>query len=282
MRGGNSRAEPLTEAAVLELRACRTADLFRGEAKGETAMNKALVGLLIVLFVAVCMAADEPAPTRSPQALEILQKVDQTIKAVSAVRYKVKSTPTGVATNFVAPGEGSVVLVGWNGQMPEKFLIQAKGQREGKPVDVTGGGDGEGFYLIDHAGKKAYQDIDPAVMGSSRSTLFVLAMFEFVHDAPFDDELKADTVELVGTADVAGVECNEIRVVYAGGQGETHWFFAKSDSLPRRRVQKFTSPQGEGAIERTIVDLEVDPQLPEGLFAFKLPEGYQKIDDFAP
>jgi len=245
-------------------------------------MNKSLVGLLIVVSLAASVAAEEPAPARSPQALEILQKVDATIKAVSAARYKVKGTPSGVATNFVGPGEGSVVLAGWTGRLPEKFLIQAKGERAGQPVEVTAGGNADGYFLIDHRAKKAYEDIDPAVLGSSANTLFGLAVFEFVHDAPYDDELKADKLELVGTADVSGVECHEIRVVYAGGQGETSWFFSKKDFLPRRRVQKFTTPQGEGAIDRTITDLEVDPQLADSLFVLKLPEGYEKVDDFAP
>jgi hypothetical protein len=135
---------------------------------------------------------------------------------------------------------------------------------------------------VDHVGKKAYQDIDPAVMGSAANTLFGMAMLEFVHDKPFDDELEAETVELVGTADVGGVECHEIRVAYSGGRGESVWYFAKSDLLPRRRVQKFNTPQGDGAIERTLADLEIDPEVPEALFAFKLPEGYEQIDDFAP
>ena len=251
-------------------------------------MNRSIVGgLLILAGMGVAVAADEPPPpppkpTRSPQALEILKEADTKIKAVSSVRYKVKSVPTGIATNFSGTSEGTVVLSGWTGQFPEKFLIEAKGERGGKPMDFTGGGNGESYFLIDHVAKKAYQDIDPAVMGSAANVVFGLAMLEFVHDKPFDDELEADTVELLDPAEVGGVECHQIHVAYAGGRGESVWFFAKSDLLPRRRILKFQRPQGEGAIDRTLQDVEIDPQLPDSTFAFKLPEGYQKIDDFAP
>jgi outer membrane lipoprotein-sorting protein len=231
---------------------------------------------------ALAAAEPEPKTTRSEEALAILRKADAAIQAVSAVRYEITSTPTGAATRFVSPGQGSVVLSGWTGQFPERFRVEAKGEQGGKPYHVTGGGSGDAYFLIDHETKKAYDDIDPSVMGSYRRALFGMAMFEFVQDKPFDDELAAATVELVGRADVGGVECNELRVVYPGGQGESRWFFATSDNLPRRRIQVFKSPQGEGAIERTLSKIEVDPQLPQSLFQLQLPEGYERIDDFAP
>ena len=227
-------------------------------------------------------AKPEPKSGRSEEALEILRKADTAIKAVSAVRYEITSTPSGAATRFVSPGQGSVVLSGWAGQFPAKFRIEAKGEQNGKPYHVAGGGTVESYFLIDHTTKKAYEDLDPGVMGSNARVLFGMAMLEFVSDKPFDDELASETVELVGKADVGGVECNEIRVVYPGGQGESRWFFATTDNLPRRRVQMFKSPQGEGAIERTLSKIEIDPELPESLFVLQLPEGYERIDDFAP
>ena len=241
-----------------------------------------LLGALGVATAAEPQPQPQPKANRSEQALEILRKVDKAIEAVAAVRYEVTSTSSGAAARFVSPGQGSVVLSGWAGQFPQKFLIEARGEQGGKPYHVTGGGSGDAYFLIDHDTKKAYEDIDPSVMGSYRRVLFGMAMLEFVSDAPFDDELAADTVELMGQSDVGGVECNEIRVVYPGGQGESRWFFGTRDNLPRRRVQMFKSPQGEGAIERTLSKIEVDPELPESLFKLQLPEGYQRIDDFAP
>ena len=107
-------------------------------------------------------------------------------------------------------------------------------------------------------------------------------MAEFVADNPFDDEIGAETVELQGEEEVGGEPCYKIRVVYGAGQGESIWFFSKNDYLPRKRIQVFETPQGEGTIERTITDVKVDPQIDPSLFTLKLPDGYEQIDDFAP
>jgi len=247
-------------------------------------MNKTLATVLFGMLVVLPLAAEEVAePPRSPEAIEILEKVDASIKKVSAVRYKVSTKPGGAAENFFAAGEGSAALVGWTGQVPRKFLIEAHTSQDGQSVQITGGGNGDMYFLIDHASKTAFEDMDPAVLGWAANTLFSFAVLEFVHSAPFDDELGADRVELQGTETVGGEECYKIHVVYAGGQGESTWYFSKDDYLPRRRVQSFDmGPQGEGSLERTIYDLEVNPAIEDVLFVMKLPEGYEQIDDFAP
>jgi outer membrane lipoprotein-sorting protein len=73
-----------------------------------------------------------------------------------------------------------------------------------------------------------------------------------------------------------------VRVVYTGGAGETIWYFSTKDYLPRRRVRPFTSPQGAGTFEYVLTDLEVSPKVEDSLFTLNLPEGYERIDDFAP
>jgi hypothetical protein len=229
-------------------------------------------------------AEREPAAARDPAALEILKKVDTTIKAVDSVRYASTIRPTGAATAFVGNAEGDVVAEGWVNGMPARFRVHAKGTRPGSEEtgELTGGGNGELYYLLDHQAKKAWVDMDPAVMGGGGRAILGLSMAEFLHDRPFDDELNAETVELLAEQAVDGEACHQIRVVYAGGQGESIWFFSKSDLLPRRRIQKFSTEQGEGAIERTIRGLEANPKLEPALFDFRLPEGYEQIDDFAP
>ncbi len=108
-------------------------------------------------------------------------------------------------------------------------------------------------------------------------------MAEVVHPRPSDDGIGADSAELQGTETVGGVECHKVHVVYSGGQGESTWFFSTEDYLPRRRVRHFNVPdQGEGTLEITITDLEIDPEVEPETFKMKLPEGYEKVDDFAP
>ena len=153
----------------------------------------------------------------------------------------------------------------------------------GEPLEFTGGSDGETFFLIDHIGKKAYQDFDPAVMGSGGNALFGVTMAEFVHPTPFSDEINADVAELQGTEEVAGVECHKIHVVYSGGRGASTWYFGTEDLMPRRRVRHFNVPQmGEGTVEITLTELTVDPEVAPEKFQLQLPEGYEQVDDFAP
>ncbi len=250
---------------------------------------RSIIRLLVIAAFWGSALAQEPAPVaaaeRNPAAIEILKQVDQAAKAVNAVRYSATATPSGVATNFVTAAEGEAVMEGWSGNLPAKFRTRVKTKRPGseEAVELTGGGNGQVYYLIDHQSKKAYADMDPGVMGKSGRTIQAFAMVEFVHDAPFDDELNAETIQLLEEAEVSGEPCDQIRVVYSGNQGESIWLFSKKDHLPRRRIQKFSIPgQGEGSVERTVTKLEVNPQLDPKLFDFQLPEGYQKIDDFAP
>jgi outer membrane lipoprotein-sorting protein len=253
-------------------------------------MKKTLILSLLVLLGCLVaglplVAQDEAAETgKDAEGIEILKKVDAAIKKVSSVRYTAEAAPGGVAVNFTSPGKGSAVLSGWTGQVPEKFLIEAETKMPGsdETIKITAGGDGGMYFLIDHASKKVYQDMDPAVLGSSASLLFGFAVIEFVHNAPFDDELNAEKVELQGTEKMGDEDCYKVHVVYAGGQGQSTWYFSKSDYLPRGRIQHFSTPQGDGSIERKIFDLKVDPKVDASLFAMKIPEGYEQIDDFAP
>lgn len=253
-------------------------------------MKRTLILLLCLLLTGFVVAQDAEAEkdaekVRSPEALEILKKVDAAVKAVHSVRCQVAMRPTGVAENFFAAGEGTSVMVGWNGAMPDKFYthVKTKDRESGDVVELTGGGNGDTYFLIDHRTKKAYEDMDPAVMGSAARALRGVGMIEFVHDAPFDDELNADAVELQEEEAVDGEACYRIHVAYAGGQGESTWFFSKKDYLPRRRIRQFTVPgQGEGTFVVDLSRLEVNFEPDESLFVMKLPEGYEQIDDFAP
>jgi outer membrane lipoprotein-sorting protein len=247
---------------------------------------KATIVWTVIVLASVAVCAQEQAPAgETPDPKEILQKADTAIKKIDAVRFSAVSIPTGVALNFAAAAEGEAVLVGWNQEwgMPEKFYVHVETTRQGKEQELTGGGNGETFFLIDHTSKKGYEDMDPAVMGSSTGTLQRFGMQEYVHVAPFDDELKAEKIEYQGTEEVGGVLCHKVFVEYAGGQGKSTWFFGTSDYLPRRRVLLFSlGDQGEGSVTIEIKKLEIDPKVDPSLFTMNLPEGYERVDDFAP
>ncbi len=232
------------------------------------------------------LAEDAPVEKnqRSEEAMAILKKADAAIKKVQGIRFQSTVEPTGLATNFVSYAEGGGHMTGFNGQTPERFYGKVTTSRPGsdEKIKVEGGGDGETFFLIDHSTKKGYEDMDPAVMGSTGQLLQGIGMIEYVHNAPFDDELGAEIVELAGDGKIGNEDCHKVRVVYAGGAGESTWSFSKKDYLPRQRIRHFKSPQGEGAITITLNQVELDPKVDPGDYKMKLPEGYEQIDDFAP
>jgi outer membrane lipoprotein-sorting protein len=252
-----------------------------------TAMKRLIVPLVLLLVASASLAGDEAAAEDSPDPIEILKKVDAAIKAVSAVSYTAKSTPSGIAVNFVSPAEGSAVLVGWNEAwgMPEKFRVHLETTPPGsdEQVELTGGGDGDMFFLIDHTSKKVYEDMDPNVLGSSGNTLQAFGMREFVHSHPFDDEIGAETVKYEGVETVGGEECHKIFIDYGQGGQKSTWLFGTSDYLPRRRVQHFTIPeQGDGTLAIEVTKLEINPEIDPSVFRLVRPEGFEQIDDFAP
>ncbi len=218
------------------------------------------------------------------EAVKLLRKVDAATRAVHTVRFKVTSKPWGVATQFGSPTEGEGVMSGWKGRSPEKFFgrVKAKNPDSGDKINFTAGSDGETFFLIDHQSKKVYQDIDNGVLGTARRTLGAVLMSELVHESPFEDEINAGTVELLGKETVSGVECHKVRVVYGGRQGESTWFFGTDDLLPRRRLREFENREGKGSLDMVFIELEANPELDPDVFKFQPPEGYEQVDDFAP
>lgn len=218
--------------------------------------------------------------------LEIIKKADAALEDITAVSYTAKSTPGGIATNFVTAAEGEAIVMGWRDDwnFPEKFFVHIKTTKRGtgEPLEVTGGGDGDMFFLVDHTTKKGYEDMDPAVMGSSAFTLSSFGMQEYVRANPFEDEMNG-TLKYEGTEAVGGEECYKIHVEYAQAGQSSTWFFGMEDYLPRRRVQHFSmGNQGEGSLTIELANLAINPQLDAATFRMKLPADYEQIDDFAP
>lgn len=234
----------------------------------------------------VVTVTEEPAVPELTDALEILKRVDAATRAVHGVRYDATLFGTGALADRVPSMTGQVAFAGWDGSAPDKFYCHARGKRAGsdEPIEVTAGGNGDLFFVVDHPNRTAYEDIDPAVLGRTGGTARALMMIEFVHDTPFSDEINGDTQELRGSKMIGDEDCYEVRVVYAGGRGEAIWHFSKRDFLPRGRLDIVRDPSGEqvGAQQRFVTSLVVDPDLEESLFKLQLPEGFARSDDFAP
>ncbi|MEM9592930.1 MAG: hypothetical protein AAGD06_01615 [Acidobacteriota bacterium] len=252
-------------------------------------MQRTLVACLVLGLCGGPLLAEDAESVKSEKALEILKQADEASRAVTTVRFHAKAEPAGVIANFIGAVEGTALMNGWNPEIrrPLKFWAkaEAKAPGTGAEMDMTCGGDGETFFLVDHKTKKGYEDMDPAVLGTGGQTLGALGLAQFVHPEPFQRELDATAIELLGKGEVMGEECWKIRVTYAPGSGNdsgADWCISTRDHLPRQQIRKFAFPQGEGELAITLSSLEVDPKFESALFKMDLPEGYEAVDDFAP
>jgi hypothetical protein len=253
-------------------------------------MKRTLCLLLSVSFVSLAAYGQEPTkPDELTDPLEILKKVDAAARAVSSFKYKsVAEAPAAFAARFgYQKIEATFIVNGVTNGQPEKFFVDAKITLPGEAGTrrVTAGSDNDMFYIIDHQGKIAYEDIDPAVMGAAGNFLQRAMMIELSHPTPFSDEMNGRSRELRGSETVGGEDCYVVHVVYASEQSpEATWSFSKKNFLPLKRIDAYGTPGGgqPATHVKTLTDLVVDPKVTDEMFQLKLPEGYTKTDDFAP
>jgi len=247
-----------------------------------------VIGRVWIVCVATLLFVAPPAALNAAhagRAAEILEQARAAAEGILGVRYTAVSTTSGVAATVGGPAEGSVVAFGWNHSIPQMFWTHLKTRRPGsdQPLELTAGGDGETYFIIDHGTRRGYEDIDPLVMGTLGDLVHGFGLTEFLRDAPYEAELDAERIELLGVETIEGEACHRVQVVFSGGQNRTVWYFATKDLLPRRRVQHFSIPgQGRGSIQVDILQLEVDPHVDPELFKLRLPDGYERVGDFAP
>jgi len=250
-------------------------------------MRKSVHAMMILGMLAPLATGQDAAQKSADLAdpVEILKKADAASKAVAFIQYAASVKGEGSAASRVPIVSGTVVLKGWNNGAPAQYRYEAKVERpdSSEVNEVTVGSDGKTYYLINSKEKKVYEDIDPAVVGTSGRGVRALTMGEYVHPEPFSDEIKGQKQELKGSAKVGDEDCYEIHVTYTNAGQEADWFFSKKDFLPRRVDRFFQSPTGEkGSTQLIVTKLTVDPKLDKDPFKLIVPEGFTKIDDFAP
>lgn len=251
-------------------------------------MKRAICLLLSLSFASVAVFAEDPKPGELTDPLEILKKVDAAARAVSKIKYdSVVEIPTDFANRFgFQKIEAKYIISGAVNGQPEKYFADLKISLpgSGEVRSVTAGSDNDIFYIIDHKGKMAYEDIDPAVVGPTGRILQAAGMIEFIHPTPFSDEINGRSHELRGSESVGGEECYVVHVVYANENSpQATWSFSKKDFLPRKRIDAYRIGEGQTANQvKTVTNLVVDPNISDDVFKLKLPEGYTKTDDFAP
>jgi hypothetical protein len=243
------------------------------------------MAIVILILTAGAWISAGAAGEVPPDPVEILREAAAAAKDVHSVRYTARSTPTGAVKRYAVAAEGEAAMVGWSEwDMPQKFYVHLKLQdlTSGETVELSGGGNGDSYFLVDHQSRKAYEDMDPAVMGTIGKPIPSFGMPQFVQPTPFAEDLAAEKIELQGVETVNGEECYRVHVAYGRNGRTSTWFFAKQDHLPRRRLQQLAPQLGEGSLTIDIMELEVNLDLEPSIFKLQLPAGYEQVDDFAP
>lgn len=251
-------------------------------------MKQMLLMLPFALF-AVNARAEEPAKGgKLTDAVEILKKADEACKPIKSIKYTAAGEGLFSEAEKQPKVSGTIISMPPVEKKPAMFRASVKVQKPGSTdVDeVTAGCDGDVFYVIDHKNKKVYQDVDPAVYGGFRRQIGAIRMAEFGHESPFGDEIGGKVKELVGVEKVGEEECYHVRVEYSGAADGlvTDWWISTKDFLPRRadRVRTDSASGNKGGGKMVLTGLEINPKADVKVFALVVPEGYTKVDDFAP
>jgi hypothetical protein len=264
-------------------------------------MNKLIaMTLCLALFISSARAQDTgkkpekeagqkaPAVEKLTDPVEILKKADAACRTVKAVKMEIVVEGDEAVARVFPKIEATVIATDptREGGVPsvKKYVsdMKYKMPNAAEPRHVTGGSDGENYYLIDHGTKKAHVDIDPQVLGMAGRVMPAAMMIEFLIDQPFNDEITGKQQKLLGNKTIEGEECYEIQVVYAN-DSEAIWCFSTKDFMPRCRVDITPLQDGtKGKLTKTVKKLDVKPKIDENTFKLKLPEGYTQTEDFAP
>ncbi len=242
-----------------------------------------------LLFVGLwtVSAADPPAGGGAmTDPVEILKKADDACKAVKSLTYKLTFKGLGADEVRAPKLSGTVSLLGRKASGADKYRCEVTVTPPGatEAIQVTGGSNGKSYFVVDAKNKKVYEDIDPAMFGSFRRAIFGAIVQEYLHPTPFTDEINGVTKELKGVEKVGSEDCYHVFVKYQQETIEADWYFSTKDFLPRRVDRGFTPPGDgpKGGSQVMVTDLKLDPELDPKTFEPVVPEGYTKVDDFAP
>ena len=243
--------------------------------------------LAVTLAVADETTKDDEAKRalKDESAIEILKQVDKATRNVKAVRYNGTFTASGFGAAHLPTVTGTAIL---RGSLEDRFEYHFDVNLTHDEIDgshrMTAGGNGSTYFFIDWQRKIAHEGEDERIIGAGgQKAKWFLTMIEFIHPNPFTHEIEGNRIELKDEALVGDVECYVIHVVYGINGQEATWYFGKEDYLPRRVIRSYPVMDGQRVVrDRSVLDLEIDPELPAALFELQLPDGFQKTNDPAP
>ncbi|MFQ5489369.1 MAG: DUF2092 domain-containing protein [Phycisphaerae bacterium] len=245
-------------------------------------MKRILVALMLVGAAGMAPSAKAEGPS---EGMALIKKMVEAAKVVKGASYRVQVEPIDLGKKFIPHIDATCLTWGFQDNMPKKAKVEMTTKEDGASETnrLTLGAVDDEYYLIDHKTKKAYKDIDPAVLGAMSTAFQVASYVSLLQTEPYKRELESKTQEVKGTETVDGVECHVVHVVYGEGPRRSDFYIAKKDHLARKiDLIWMENEEGKGGVVITYTDLKTDPKLKDGAFAFKLPEGFEQSDDYAP
>jgi cytochrome c biogenesis protein CcmG, thiol:disulfide interchange protein DsbE len=246
--------------------------------------------LPLVLFVAcslttvpVLVACDPAAPAAPPDPTEILKQANAAAAKLTGISYQARFYGDGVLAAQVPPMEGKVIARRDPVGKQHSFRIEGTAINPSSPEKAVFAiaFDGKNVYSADHT-RRTFAS-GPVEEGSGVSN--PLFQTNYLHEAPFDEQLKNGTLEYRGIQDVDGVACDAIAVHGKGAKPSLMTIFlGKQDRLLRRfesTVQsQAPSPAGPvpaiGRIIFTVSSLVPNPDTKDETFRLECPDGFQK------
>lgn len=215
-----------------------------------------------------------------PDATTILKRAEAACRALTSIRYSVRTErpgATGAQRNLI---DGTVLVRGWKGEHPERFRYEMRVYPKiDAPKDIILGYDGEVYYAIDPQAKTVTAGPTPDGFGSLGLHWKRFGVDEFVRPRPFEDEIIARQAEYRGVLMLGDEECESVFVRYASAEQEAVWYFSKKDFLPRRVDRKLRSRDGATLDHQWVItNLKLDAHAGDEAFKLKVPEGFTRRD----
>ncbi|MFQ5423733.1 MAG: TlpA family protein disulfide reductase [Phycisphaerae bacterium] len=247
-------------------------------------MSRIAIAPVLASFALCLSAGAEP-----PDPMDLLAKADAATKAVKKVSYRAEIATSGRRAEGFPKVRGKVVakparkrgLIGRlfrNGPALPRLSIEAEVTPRGsdEPRRVRVATDERRVTRIDDTDKTYTQAKMPdatRLLGAAYS----LYLLEFLHEAPFSDELNGKSATYEGTRKIGGVDCDVVHVVYnVLGSQESRWYFGRDDHLPRRVDRIGAGRRGDFSI--IITELDPDPDFDDDVFSPERPAGYKKTE----
>ena len=232
---------------------------------------------LFVMFIALLSGnADAQSSRIDTVAVSVMDRMSAMIGELSSCSVCVKSNydVSSDVLGLVKHSDDERVYIGG----PDKLLVRAEGDKGSRYMIYNG--KTLSYYSLD---KNHYSQVPvpssvvDMIDHMNKTYGIVFPVADFLYPGFVDDILAESTdLALLGMVKVDGKECYHIAGV---SKDKTFQFWIADDAfyLPVKMVIVYTNKPMNPQFEAVYSDWQINPNLPAGIFDFKVPPGAKKI-----